>query len=101
MSNNTARKRPVPCHSGDFMEAVFQPEIFGIFSDEIPTGSCRKAQEIDRNSPEKIQKISGRNTASTFGDFRSFPVGSDDVSASFLQDPVAVIFDLGSYEKHQ
>jgi hypothetical protein len=40
-----------------------------------------------RKAPEKIQQISGRNTASTSGDFRGFPAGSGDVPASFLQDP--------------
>ncbi len=63
----------------------------------FPTGSYRKAQEIDWNPPEKIQQISGRNTASTSDYFRCFPAGSSDFSASFLQDPVAVIFDMGYY----
>ncbi len=31
-SNSPARKRPVPGNSGDFVEAVFRPEIFRIFS---------------------------------------------------------------------
>jgi hypothetical protein len=36
------------------MEAVFQPEFFGFFSGDFPTVSPGKAQENDRNSPEKI-----------------------------------------------
>ncbi len=62
----------------------------GKFSDFFrwfPTGSCWKAHEIDWNPPEKIQKISGWNTASTSGYFRCFPAGSGDFPASFLQDP--------------
>jgi len=38
--------------------------------------------------PEKIQQISGRNTASTSGYSRCFPAGSGAFSASFRQDPV-------------
>jgi hypothetical protein len=51
-SNKLVRKLPLPGHSGDFVEAVFRPEIFQIFSDN----------------------------------FRCFPAGSGDFSASFLQD---------------
>jgi len=63
--------------------------IFGSFNpgQKLRAGSGRKAQEIDGNPPEKIQQISGRNTASTSGYFRYFPVGSGDFPASFLQDP--------------
>ncbi len=59
----------------------------GNFSDFFrwfPTGSCRKSQEIDWSPPEKIQQISGRNTASISGCFRCFPTGSGDFHASFL-----------------
>ena len=48
------------------MEAVFQPENFRIFSGDFRPVSGGKAQESDRNAPEKIQKFSGRNTASMF-----------------------------------
>jgi len=53
------------------------------------------AQEVDRNLPKKIRKISDRNTASMFQRFRCFPPGYVDFLASFLQDPVAGIIDLG------
>jgi hypothetical protein len=55
---------------------------------KLRAGSCRKAREIDWNPPEKIQQISGRNTASTSACFRCFPAGSGDFPAFFLQDPV-------------
>ena len=48
------------------MEAVFRPENFRIFSDNFRPVPGGKAQESDRNAPEKIQKFSGRNTASMF-----------------------------------
>jgi hypothetical protein len=46
------------------MDAVFRPEIFGFF----PVDSCQFPVLSGRSRPEiigKIQKISGRNTAST------------------------------------
>ena len=48
------------------MEAVFRPENFQIFSGDFRPVSGGKAQESDRNAPKKIQKFSGRNTASMF-----------------------------------
>jgi hypothetical protein len=48
------------------------------FLEFFPMISCRKAQEIDWNPPEKIQQISGQNTASTSGYSRCFPAGSSD-----------------------
>ena len=48
------------------MEGVFRPENFRIFSGDFRAVSGGKAQESDRNAPEKIQKFSGRNTASMF-----------------------------------
>ena len=48
------------------MEAVFRPENFRIFSGDFRPVSGGKAQESDRNAPEKNQKFSGRNTASMF-----------------------------------
>ncbi len=44
-------------------------KIFGFF----PMISCRKAQKVDRNPPEKIRTIFGRNTTSMF---QRFPVFS-------------------------
>jgi hypothetical protein len=41
-SNSPARKRPVPGNSGDFVEAIFRPENFRIFSNAflpVPAGS--------------------------------------------------------------
>ncbi len=60
------------------MEAVFKPEIFSDFFQWFVAGSCRNAQEVDRNPPEKIRTISGRNTASSSREFRCFPAGSGD-----------------------
>jgi len=40
-SNNLGRKRPVPGNSSDFVEAVFQAEVFWIFPDgfrPVPAG---------------------------------------------------------------
>jgi len=60
-SNKPIRKLPVPGNSDDFVEAVFRPENFRIFSD----------------------------------DFRCFSAGSGDFPASFRQDLVGGIIDLG------
>jgi hypothetical protein len=54
------------------------PVNFKMYIDTVPgrkirAGSGRKAQETDWNLPEKIQKISGWNTASTCSCFRCFP----------------------------
>jgi hypothetical protein len=54
-------------NSGDFVEAVFRPEIFRIFSSEF-------LPESTENCLEKIQTISG----------------------VFLQDPDVEIIDLGT-----
>ena len=72
-------------HTGShrIMEAVFQPENSGFFpviSDQFLAGKHRS----DRNAPEKIQKFSGRNTASMI---RCLPV------YSYRNCPV--FFDLG------
>ena len=48
------------------MEAVFRPENFRIFSGDFRPVSGGKAQESDRNVPEKIQKFSCRDTTSMF-----------------------------------
>jgi hypothetical protein len=61
---------------------------FTAFSDDFPTGSCWKAQEIDWNPPEKFRQISHGNTASTSGYIRCFPAGSCVFPAPFLQDPM-------------
>ena len=86
-SNRTARKRPVPWNSGDFVEAVFRPEIFRIFSDDfrsVPAGKHRKLAGIHR-------KKSGQFPAGILlpcsSDFRCFPAGYGGFPASFLQDP--------------
>jgi len=59
-SNSPARKRSVRGNSGNFVKAVFRPEIFRIFSNAfrtVPAGRHRKLTGIHR-------KISGRDTAS-------------------------------------
>ena len=48
------------------MEAVFRQENFRTFSGDFRPVPGGKAQESDRNAPEKIRKFSGRNTASMF-----------------------------------
>ncbi len=45
---------------------------FSDFFRWFPTGSCWKAQEIDRNMPEKIRSFFDRNTASIFQRFPMF-----------------------------
>ena len=69
------------------MEAVFPSKIFRIFFDEFrpaPAGKHRKSTGIHRKK------------------FRKFPVGILlpllAVSGAFLQDPVAIIFDLDSVQ---
>jgi hypothetical protein len=51
----------------------------------IPAGSCRNAQEVDRNPPEKSGQFPGGILLPVPG-----------ISGVFLQDPVAGIFNLGS-----
>ena len=100
MSNNTARKRPVPRHSGDFMAAVFPPEIFRIFSDDfrlVPAGKHRKLTGIHRKKSRKfpvgILPPLPAISSAFLQDLVTFPL----LSCRFLRDPVAVIFDLGCY----
>jgi hypothetical protein len=54
MSNNTARKRPVPRHTGDFMEAVFPPEIFLMISDRLLPESSGNWLESTGKNPENF-----------------------------------------------
>jgi hypothetical protein len=77
------------------VEAVFLPENFRIFPNDFrpfPAGKHRKLRGIHRkkygNFPVGILLPSS-------SDFRCFPGGSDDFPASFLQDPLAGIIDLG------
>ncbi len=85
-SNSPAWKRPVPGNSGDFVEAVFRPEIFRIFPGDfrpVLAGKHRKLTGID-------WKKSGQFWVGILlpcsSDFRCFPAGSGDFPASFLQD---------------
>ncbi len=95
-SNYPVRKLPAPGNSGDFVEAVFRPGNFRIFSDDfrpVPAEKHRKLTGIHR-------KKSGQFEVGILllcsSDFRCFPAGSGDFPESFLRDPVAGIVDLGS-----
>jgi hypothetical protein len=77
-SNSPDRKRPVSGNSGDFVQAVFRPEIFWI-----------------------LRMISGRFLSESTGSWQEstgqFPAGILlSCSSVFLQDPVAGIVVLGS-----
>jgi hypothetical protein len=48
------------------MEAVFQPEFVGFFVGDFPAVSRGNALENGQNLPEKIRRLSGRNTAFMF-----------------------------------
>ncbi len=75
-SNKPARKPPVPNNSGDFVEAVFRPEIFRIFSDDfrpVPAGKHRKLTGIHR---KKSGQIPVGILLPCSSDFRCFPAGS-------------------------
>jgi hypothetical protein len=77
------------------MEAVFQPELSRIFSDDFrpfPTGKHRELAGIHRKN---IQKTSGRNTASTSGAFPWDTTAFPHLSCRIPQDTVAGIFVLG------
>jgi hypothetical protein len=95
----------IQCISGAFhwkapetrqkMEAVFQPELSRIFSDDFrpfPIGKHRKFAEIHR---KKIRKTSGRNTASISDAFPRDMVTFPHLSCRIPQDTVAGIFDMG------
>jgi hypothetical protein len=77
------------------MEAVFQPELSRIFSDDFrpfPTGNHRELAGIHR---KRHPKTSGRKTASISGAFLWDTVTFPYLSCRFLRDPVAVFFVLG------
>jgi hypothetical protein len=77
------------------MEAVFQPELSRIFSDNFrpfPTGKHRELVGIHR---KKIPKTSGRNTASISGAFPRDTVAFPYLSCRIPQNTVAGIFVLG------
>jgi hypothetical protein len=86
-SNSPARKRLVPGNSGDFVEAVFRPEMFQIFS-MLSVHFLQESTGSSQESAGKIRTISGRNTASMFQRFSVF-------SCRMPQDPVPGIIDLG------
>jgi hypothetical protein len=78
------------------MEAVFQPELSRIFSDDFRPFPTRKYREFAGIHGKKIRKTSGRNTASisdTFPwDMATFP----HLSCRIPQDTVTGIFVLGN-----
>jgi hypothetical protein len=67
------------------VEAVFRPEVFRIFSDDFRPVPARKQGSW--------QESTGKNP----DNFPCFHAGSCDFPASFLQDLVAGIIDLGIY----
>ncbi len=94
-SNSPARNRPVRGSFGDFVEAVFQPEIFRIFSNAfrpVPTGKHRKLTGIHR---KKFGQFPPGILLPCSSDFQCFPAAYGDFLESFLQDPVARIIGLG------
>jgi len=69
------------------MEAVFPSEIFRIFSDDFrldPAENHGKFTGIHRKKSNKF----------SIGILLALPA----VSVAFLQDPAAVVFDMGSFE---
>jgi hypothetical protein len=83
-SKNTGRFRHESTENHWNVEAVFPLKIFRIFSDDfrpVPVGKHRKMTGIHRKN------------------FNKFPLGIllplSAISGAFLQNPAAVIFDLG------
>ena len=58
------------------MEAVFRSENFRIFSDDFRPVSGGKAQESDRNAPEKSGNFPARILLPCSDDFRCIPAGA-------------------------
>ncbi len=94
-SNRPAWKRSVPGNSGDFVEAVFRPEIFRIFSNDFRSVPVRKHRNLAGIYRKKSENFPAGILLPCCSDFRCFPAGYVDFSASFLQDPVAGIIGLG------
>ncbi len=86
-SNSPVRKWPVLGNYGDFVEAVFRPEIFWIFSGRLLPTSCGFWQEPTENHWKKSKKILAGMLLPRPSDFRCFPAGHSDFPASFLQGP--------------
>jgi hypothetical protein len=77
------------------VEAVFRPENFRIFSNDfrsVPAGKHRDLTGIYR---KKSENFPARILPPCSSDFLCFPAGYVDFPASFLQDLVAGIIDLG------
>jgi hypothetical protein len=100
-SNKPAGKLPVPGKYGHFVEAVYLPEIFWIFSDDfwpVPTGKHWKLTGIHR-------KKSGQFLAEILlpcsSDFRCFPAGSRGIRWPESSTWVVILFhwlvDIISY----
>jgi hypothetical protein len=90
---------PVPHNSGDFVEAVFWPEIFRIFS----MISGRFLPESTGSWQESIGKNLGNfrpeycfYVPAVFGVFFQDTVTFPHLFYRILRDPVAGIFDLGN-----
>ncbi len=82
-SNSPAWKRPVPVI---LWKQYSGRKFFGFFR-WFSAGSCRKAQEVDRNRMEKSGQFRVGILLPCSSDFRCFPAGSGDFPGSFLQDP--------------
>jgi hypothetical protein len=94
-SNTHGQKRPVPRHSGDFMEAVFPPEIFPMISDRFLPESTENWLESTGKKSRKIPVGMLLPRPAISGAFLQDPVTFPLLSCRILRDPVVVIFDLG------
>ena len=86
-SKNTGRFRQEYIGSHRNMEAVFRQENFRSFSGDFRPVPCGKAQEGDRNAPEKSRNFPAGILLPCSGDFQCIPAGSSVFSISFLQVP--------------
>ncbi len=75
-SNNSVRKLPVPGNSGDFVEAVFRPENFRIFSDDFRPVPAGKHGELTGIHRKKSGQFPVGILLPCSSHFRCFPAGS-------------------------
>jgi hypothetical protein len=84
------------------VEAVFPPENVRIFSDDfrsVPAGKHRKLAGIHRKKFNKFPVGILLPVPAIFDAFLQDPVSISLLSCRILQDPVSVIFDMGSNMK--
>jgi hypothetical protein len=80
-------KRPDPMDFWRILEAVFQPELFGIFPDDFRQVTTAKHRQLTGIHRKKSQKVPAGILLPFPRDFRCFPVGYGDFPAYFLQNP--------------